>query len=123
MFVSLPTGFGKTLCFGVLPWTFDHLRGSREANPATQRSIVLVVSPLVALMDDQLSFFVERGLTATRLRTGMDCNENKGQFQLVFASPEMLLCNRQCRDMLRSELYRTNLVGVAIDEAHCVKKW
>ena len=44
VFVSLPTGFGKTLCIAALPGTFDHLRGDE------QRSIVVFVSPLVALM-------------------------------------------------------------------------
>ena len=46
VFVSLPTGYGKTLCFAVLPWTFDKLRGDHG-----KKSIVLVVSPLNALME------------------------------------------------------------------------
>ena len=48
-FVSLPTGYGKSLCYGVLPWVFDEL--SRNS---TKRSIVIVVSPLISLTADQV---------------------------------------------------------------------
>ena len=49
VFVSLPTGSGKTACFAVLPFTFDILHGE-------QGCIVMVVSPLTALMKDQVSW-------------------------------------------------------------------
>ena len=118
VFVSLPTGFGKTLCFAALPGTFDRFRGDE------QQSIVVAVSLLVALMEDQVAFYRERGLSAGCVPQDVDEKLVKdGRCQLVFVSPEMLLCNRQCRAMLHSELYRENLVGVVIDEAHCVKKW
>ena len=109
--MSLPTGFSKTLCFAALPGTFDCLRGSE------QRSFVVVVSPLVALLEDQVAFnfYRERGLSAACVSQGADEKAVKdGQCQLVFVSPEMRLCNRQCRAMLRSELYHENLVGVVI---------
>ena len=53
-FVSLPTGYGKSLCYAILPWAFDELRNTEKA------SIVLVVSPLVSLTTEQVraySFF------------------------------------------------------------------
>ena len=46
--VSLPTGYGKSLCYAILPWAFDELRNTKKA------SIVLVVSPLVSLTTDQV---------------------------------------------------------------------
>ena len=49
VFVALPTGYGKSLCYMALPWIFDRLRG------VTNQSVVLVVSPLVALMADQVA--------------------------------------------------------------------
>ena len=49
MFVALPTGYGKSLCYMALPWIFDRLRG------VTNQSVVLVDSPLVALMADQVA--------------------------------------------------------------------
>ena len=48
-FISLPTGYGKSLCYGVLPWVFDEL--SRND---TKQSIVIVVSPLISLTADQV---------------------------------------------------------------------
>ena len=47
-FVSLPTGYGKSLCYAILPWAFDELRNTEKA------SIVLVVSPLVSLTTEQV---------------------------------------------------------------------
>ena len=47
-FVILPTGYGKTLCYVLLPYVFDHLRGK------TRSSIVICVSPLISLMMDQV---------------------------------------------------------------------
>ena len=51
VFVSLPTGFGKSLCYILLPRVFDLLRGVEK------KSIVAVISPLIALMEDQLMFY------------------------------------------------------------------
>ena len=47
-FVILPTGYGKTLCYVLLPYVFDHLRGK------TRSSIVICVLPLISLMMDQV---------------------------------------------------------------------
>lgn len=47
----------------------------------------------------------------------------KGRYQLVFISPESLIRNLRWREMLQSNVYQQNLVGLAIDEAHCVTKW
>ena len=59
VFVSLPTGFGKSLCYTLLPPVFDFLRGLES------RSFVLVVSPLLALMMDQVAAITALGLTST----------------------------------------------------------
>ena len=57
VFVSLPTGSGKSLCYGVLPVLFDRLQRS------DRRAIVVVVSPLISLMKDQTNSFSARGLS------------------------------------------------------------
>ena len=49
VFISLPNGSGKSLCYSVLPWTNDRLRNRRKPS-----SLIIVVSPLVALMKDQV---------------------------------------------------------------------
>ena len=59
MFVSLPTGYGKSLCYALLPFIFDVKRGLVE-----KKSVVMVVSPLIALMKDQSSSFSCSGITA-----------------------------------------------------------
>ena len=56
--VVLPTGSGKSICFAVLPWLFDSLRGHML------KSIVLVIAPLNSLMKDQVISFTQRGLKA-----------------------------------------------------------
>lgn len=55
VFVSLPTGYGKSLCFALLPSVFDQIKG------VDKKSVVIVVSPLIALMKDQVSTFQPKG--------------------------------------------------------------
>ena len=121
VFVCLPTGYGKSLCFAILPFVYDALR-------ATTGSIVLCVSPLTSLMLDQRNKFVPRGLSVEFIGEAQDDptalrSVENGEVQLVYTSPECLLGNRRWRSMLCSEAYRTRLVAFVVDEAHCVKKW
>ena len=98
VFVALPTGFGKSACYGILPKTFDSLKG-------TSNSIVVFISPLSALMCDQVSSFNSKGIKSAFVNSeaGSIPYHNdilEGKFQLVFISPESLLLNHKCRDML-----------------------
>ena len=120
VFVSLPTGSGKSLCYSILPWLFDTLF-SRE-----NKSIINVISPLVSLMLDQVRAFKERNLSSICLSNVDDkLNEDvcDGCYQVVFMSPEALLVDTERRDMLLNSHFQKNLVGLIVDEAHCVKKW
>ena len=95
VFVSLPTGSGKSLCYCLLPLAFDLLRQTSQA----KSSIVLVVSPLIALMQDQVRAMNERGVRA--VYAGMADEELaesvcSGSFQLVYLSPESLLTDGRC---------------------------
>ena len=90
-------------------------------------SIVVVVSPLIALMMDQVRAMLERRLSMVYV---WDCNDEKavavvcnGQYQLVFMSPDALLTDKQWRTTLLSEVYNECLVALVVDEVHCVKKW
>lgn len=124
VFVSLPTGYGKSLCYALLPAVFDVKRGLVE-----KTSIVMVVSPLIALMKDQSMSFTSKGITAGYVSDKESTNKEtrrkilRGEFQLVFISPEALFLATEWRRMLAGDLYGKNLVGFVIDEAHCVKKW
>ena len=124
VFVSLPTGYGKLLCYALLPLVFDRRRETVE-----RRSIVMVVSPLIALMKDQSAKFTERGISVMCI-SDLESMEKEsrrkvvnGGYQLVYISPEVLFLRTDWRRMLAGDLHRRNLVGFVIDEAHCVTKW
>ena len=121
VFVSLSTGYGKSLCYAALPYAFDELRATDTP------SIVVVVSPLIALMKDQIAVYSARGLKVGCVTGEFSSKEKsqvvKGNFQLVFFSPESLLSGHRWRELLQVEPYRSNLVAFIVDEAHCVKKW
>ena len=123
VFAALPTGYGKSLCYGCLPSVFDDLRSCSS-------SIVVVVSPLVALMKDQVESFKKRGVSAAIVTSESDAESEsiksgvlEGRYQLVFISPEQLIAKEKFRCMCQNEIYTERLVSLVIDEAHCVKKW
>lgn len=123
VFVALPTGYGKSVIFGILPTAYDLFCGHTES-----KSIAIIVSPLAALIKDMKEKFVPRGVNAEFLGElqedpGAIARVVDGKHQLVFVSPENLLENPLHRGMLASEVYQNNLVAVVVDEAHCIEKW
>eukprot|EP00731_Ephydatia_muelleri_P008811 Em0004g1149a len=118
VFVCLPTGSGKSLCYCLLPYPFDTLRhGERN-------SLVLVVSPLISHMKDQVRAVKEKNLSAVYGLEEEEQNEIcNSRYQLIFVSPEALLDDERWREILMDDNFQENLVALAIDEAHCVKKW
>ena len=120
VFVALPTGYGESLCYGCLPAAFDSLRSEAK-------SIVIVISPLVALMKDQVKVFRSKGLPAGYVGEGssheMKLGVLSGAFQLVSFSPEAILNQKRWRYLLRQEPYVSHLMALVVDEAHCVIKW
>lgn len=123
VFISLPTGSGKSACYCCLPSLYDALRNL--SGGAKHHSIVVVVSPLVSLMVDQVAKLRRTsGLKAGYI--GGDCDTTEvetGEFDIIFTSPESLLSRSTFRSMIGSQVYRDNLMCVAIDEAHLVEKW
>ena len=124
VFVSLPTGFGKSLCCILLPRIFDLVRGVEN------KCIVIVVSPLTALMKNQVVSITKIELSATyvsdrdtKLASTSEQSVMKGNVSIVFISPEALFISTKWKSMLLSDIYRENLVGFIVDEAHCIKKW
>ncbi len=122
LFVSLPTGSGKSLCYACLPLVFDELKLESES------SIVIVLSPLNSLMKDQEKKFSCRGLETMFLSRSFESTSVqekllRGAVQLIYSSPEVILTVPFWRDILRSPCYQRNLVGLAVDEAHLVEKW
>ena len=112
--VLLPTGGGKSACFqipAVVQW--------RAGNGLT-----LVVSPLIALMDDQVQALTAREVLAVALHSGQDTSTRKEALQdrhqaaLVYVSPERLATSG-----FRRWLARQKVAGLVVDEAHCISEW
>ena len=114
--VVAPTGGGKSLTYQ-LPAAVLSARGE---------GLTLVVSPLVALMEDQVRSLTQRGIKATFLASTVDMNERRaredamlrGEYELVYVAPERLAAGP-----FVDRLARCKLALVAIDEAHCIAQW
>jgi ATP-dependent DNA helicase RecQ len=110
--VLMPTGGGKSLCYQ-LPALCRH-------------GTAVVVSPLIALMDDQVAALRQLGVAAGALHSELDPAEARGvtrelieqQLDLLYVSPERLLTNGTLE-----RLSRLPIALFAIDEAHCVSQW
>jgi ATP-dependent DNA helicase RecQ len=118
--VVMPTGGGKSLCYQ-LPALAGELQ---PAGP--DRALVVVVSPLIALMADQWRRLEHAGVRASMLASGMADGHNSqalreiesGETQLVLAAPE-----RFASAAFRSALARRRVGLFVVDEAHCVAEW
>lgn len=108
----LPTGGGKSICFQV---------------PAMMKEgICIVISPLIALMKDQVENLVKRGIPAAAIYSGMSKrmiditldNCVYGNTKFLYVSPERLTT-----DLFKARLQKMNVNLLAIDEAHCISQW
>ena len=125
VFIYLPTGSGKSLCFHSLPLAFDLMRSNTEPS-----CIAVIISPLNALIKDQIASLSGKGLRSVHVASGLAESDDQlaekvhaGDFQYVFFSPEALLGDESWRDMLQTSVYQENVIAIVIDEAHLVTKW
>ncbi len=110
--VVMPTGGGKSLCY--------------QAPAVVRGSTTVVISPLIALMKDQVDGLRESGIQAVQLNSSQDPDEREdtmralesGAAPLLFLSPERL-----AMEGFRQYLQRLNVHTFAIDEAHCISHW
>jgi ATP-dependent DNA helicase RecQ len=112
VFVLMPTGGGKSLCFQL---------------PALMRDgLTIVVSPLIALMKDQVDALQTSGIPATYLNSTLDREEAKarwrglhrGQYRMLYVAPERLML-----DAFLERALNWDIAQFAIDEAHCISEW
>ncbi len=107
-----PTGGGKSLCYQLPALLLD--------------GITLVVSPLIALMRDQVDALTAKGIAAARLDSTLDADETRdvyarleaGTLKLLYIAPE-----RFSNETFRQRLKRLPVQFIAIDEAHCISEW
>ena len=111
-FALLPTGGGKSICFQI---------------PALIKpGICIVVSPLVALMQDQVNTLKQKGIKAMAITSGMSYNDLDtnldnciyGNYKFLYVSPERLQQN-----LVQERIQRMNVNLIAVDEAHCISQW
>ena len=107
-----PTGGGKSLCFQL---------------PALMlEGMTLVVSPLIALMKDQIDFLVSKGVRAARLDSSLSAEESRqvwddlwnGDLKILYVAPERFASERFVQ-----RLRRSSISLMVIDEAHCISEW
>lgn len=113
----LPTGYGKSLAFQI---------------PALlQQGLTLVVSPLIALMDDQVNDLRELGVPAAAIHAmksgteqrGVIDEAKRGELHLLYVSPERILRSNAFRNFLRDLGQAGAVKRVVFDEAHCLSEW
>ncbi|CAB4025999.1 ATP-dependent DNA helicase Q1, partial [Paramuricea clavata] len=87
--------------------------------------IVVVVSPLLSLMDDQVAHLTSLGVSAVNISSRMeeDCDGvEAGEYSIVYGMPEAWILNPRWRNMLNSKVYSTRLCALAVDEAHVMRQ-
>src|SRR5438093_5152464 len=112
VFVLMPTGGGKSLCFQLLA--------------LLRNGLTIVVSPLISLMKDQVDALQTSGIPATYLNSTLDRDESKarwrglhrGEYRMLYVAPERLLS-----DTFLERAINWRIAQFAIDEAHCISEW
>ncbi|MBF2063427.1 MAG: DNA helicase RecQ [Calothrix sp. C42_A2020_038] len=116
LLVIMPTGGGKSLCFQL---------------PALMRKgLTVVVSPLIALMQDQVEALQKNGISATFLNSSLNLHQTRlreqgilnGKMKLLYVAPERLM-SEKFLPFLDLVQHQIGLSSFAIDEAHCVSEW
>ncbi|GGI57728.1 RecQ family ATP-dependent DNA helicase [Winogradskyella haliclonae] len=111
-FALLPTGGGKSVCFQI---------------PALIKpGICIVISPLVALMQDQVNALKQKGIKAMSISAGMSYSDLDtqldnciyGNYKFLYLSPERLQ-----QTLVQERIQRMNVNLIAVDEAHCISQW
>lgn len=108
----LPTGGGKSICFQVPAMCLE--------------GVCIVVSPLIALMKDQVEQLKKRGIKAAAIYSGMTSREIDitldnciyGGVKFIYVSPERIKT-----DLFRARAEQMNVSMIAVDEAHCISQW
>lgn len=120
----LPTGYGKYLVFHLLSDVFDFV--DAKGPPVKGRAITIVISPLNALMRDQISKLDHLGafvLEGTKKSNELAMSHaTEGKLQLLFSHPEILI-EKSTKLMLKTATFQRNVRCILVDEVHLVDDW
>lgn len=146
----LPTGYGKSLVFHLLPPLLTHKykqqTSTKESlqgmNKEILRKIIIVVSPLDSLINDQIYRLASSGLQSSvlsvswkyigdeecpeaeiNLRSGHKAKLESALYDVVFAHPESFISCKYGRNLLQSKIYQEKIGAIVVDEAHCILDW
>ena len=122
--VIMPTGGGKSLCFQIP--ALVHAQEFAKSQRGDQPPLTLVLSPLIALMKDQVDALQSKGIEATFINSSLDREERKrrysqiasGQYALLYVTPE-----RFRKEDFVAVLRKRDIRLMAVDEAHCISEW
>ena len=120
--VIMPTGGGKSLCYQV-----PALALAKEENETNgKKPLSLILSPLIALMKDQVDALVSKGVDATFINSSLSGQERRqryrgiasGRYDLIYVTPERFRKMDFCEVLSKREI-----TLLAVDEAHCISQW
>lgn len=132
----MPTGGGKSICFQIPALCLAQNLRRNPSQPASSESypetdepdapITVVLSPLVALMKDQVDGLVSKGIDATFVNSSLDRTNrelryhelSRGRYDLLYVTPE-----RFRKEAFLQAIQRRKVVLMAVDEAHCISQW
>jgi ATP-dependent DNA helicase RecQ len=120
----MPTGMGKSLCYQVPALALAD--GTDTVTGGSQTGLTLVISPLIALMKDQVDALCARGIAASYINSSLDRNGReqryaaleRGEYALLYVTPE-----RFRKPEFVEALRRRSVQLLAVDEAHCISQW
>ena len=126
--VIMPTGGGKSLCFQIpaLAHALEYVGKSSRERQLILPPLTLVLSPLIALMKDQVDALQAKGIEATFVNSSLDRDERNrryqqianGQYSLLYVTPE-----RFRKEEFMAILKTREVKLLAVDEAHCISEW
>ena len=118
----LPTGFGKSLIYQMIPASFTKMFSSDDFH--VSRPTVIVLSPLTSLISNQVSSANKLphglGISAAAIDLNNFDGIKSGKYNLLFGTPESFITVQKWRDMLCTEYFATNVVCIVVDEVHKV---
>ena len=127
VFVSLPTGSGKSLIFQMAPLVEKWIARTDPPSYRRKDTVIVVFCPLITLMEDQIARLNSVGLKAAYVGNNQTEDVHRaienGEYTFVFVSPESILCNNRWGQMFASKICKERLIGVCVDEAHCIIHW